>query len=216
MFFKEIIFKEYFIYEIEDNNGNSNTTSSILNDIPNIENLSYLELGLGMGWNFKRIICRDKTGVDNNEKRQDDELKTFLGTTDQFFEQCNKIFDIIFIDACHITEYVERDFNNSIKHSNKFIFLHDTIPVYESYSKPEFCDCGGFRILAYILKETNMKPLIWDEKFNMGLSLFYIPFEKVELTDFYKNLTYYEFMRIIKDYKLSTKEEIQQYIIERI
>jgi hypothetical protein len=93
-------------------------SSLIINNIDQIENYSYLELGVNDNINFYQIKCKDKFSVDMNGQAM------FTGTTDKFFEEFskNKKFDIIFIDANHNYDYVLRDFNNSIDHASKWIF----------------------------------------------------------------------------------------------
>ena len=55
---------------------------------------------------------------------------TFLGTSDEFFNQNNEKFDVIFIDGLHHYDQCQADAINSLKCLNKngFIFFHDFIP----------------------------------------------------------------------------------------
>ena len=82
---------------------------------------SYLEIGLGTGNVFRSIKCQTKYGVDPQygnfeyEKGIKCMIKpTHEMTSDEFFEQNKKTFDVIFIDGMHDSEYVQRDINNSI------------------------------------------------------------------------------------------------------
>lgn len=184
---------------------NEPTTYKILKDIPNIENLSYLELGLGDENNFRQIQCKDKLAVDiipNNY---------FIGTTDEFFKQNKKKFDIIFIDADHDIIQVIKDYNNSIDICNKFIFIHDMFPPTIIYTKKEFCS-DSYKLLAYFLYETSMKPIILKEE--LGLTLLYKPFKKVELNDYYLNLSYENFLILMMNQKLNSQQEFITYITE--
>lgn len=106
---------------------------------------TYLEIGLDDGYNFKRIECECKESVD--PYFQDDHSKydlTFNGdlpyeiksmltyrmTSDDFFKQNTKTYDIIFIDGLHTEEQVGRDIINSIKilNDNGLIVVHDCLP----------------------------------------------------------------------------------------
>lgn len=86
---------------------------------------SYLEIGCDHNQNFSRIKINKKVGVD--PKRGG----TFRGTSNQFFNQTKKTFDIIFIDGLHTEEQVLTDIENSLKHLNKngILLLHDCIPT---------------------------------------------------------------------------------------
>jgi hypothetical protein len=94
---------------------------------------SYLELGTFDGKNFRSVACDDKVSVDINGKG------TFTGTTDEFFAQNTRRFDVTFIDACHKAEQVRLDFNNAIKVTNRAIILHDCIPPTEYHCHPKEC-----------------------------------------------------------------------------
>lgn len=106
---------------------------------------TYLEIGLDDGYNFKRIECESKESVD--PYFQDDHSKydltfnddlpyeiksmlTYRMTSDDFFKQSTKTYDIIFIDGLHTEEQVGRDIINSIKILNNtgLIVVHDCLP----------------------------------------------------------------------------------------
>lgn len=99
---------------------------------------SYLEIGLGDGEVFQSIKCKNKYGVDpqfgNYEYHKGSECliqPTHQTTSDEFFEQNKKTFDVIFIDGMHDAEYVQRDINNSISCLNDggYIICHDMNPL---------------------------------------------------------------------------------------
>lgn len=94
---------------------------------------SYLELGTWNGKNFRAVSCLDKVSVDINGKG------TFTGTTDEFFAQNTRRFDVTFIDACHCLEFVTRDWNNAIQITDRAIILHDFIPPTEYHCHPKEC-----------------------------------------------------------------------------
>lgn len=111
---------------------------------------SYLEIGLDNGDNFKNIKCDLKESVDpffkedhkNGQDLQFDEdipdkikeMLTYRMTSDEFFEQNTKNYDIIFIDGLHLQEQVGKDIINSLKILNKngYIVVHDCLPGNES------------------------------------------------------------------------------------
>ena len=103
----------------------------------------YLEIGVSNGSTFCNVQCETKHGVDPNNKDV-----THPTTSDKFFENCNDIYDIIFIDGDHECYQVLRDIDNSIKHLNEngIIFIHDTKPhteLMQRYPQPEhLCERG--------------------------------------------------------------------------
>lgn len=183
-------------------------SSLIINHMPNIENFSYLELGVNDNKNFNEIKCNYKFSVDMNGKAM------FNGTTDEFFEKLpkHKRFDIIFIDANHDYDYVLRDFNNSINHATTWILLHDMIPKSIKFTRPELCS-DSFKILYYMLKETNFN--IYPMNNNFGLTLVKLPAEKIFPADEYRNITYDQFVEFMANRKTYSDEEIIE-ILNRI
>ncbi|MBL7738706.1 MAG: class I SAM-dependent methyltransferase [Chitinophagaceae bacterium] len=94
---------------------------------------SYLEIGVyDRSLNFNKILCSDKVCVDPAVSAGAD----FEGTSDEYFESCDRKFDLIFIDGLHHEEQVEKDFDNSLLHLNPggFIVLHDCNPALEKYT----------------------------------------------------------------------------------
>ena len=86
----------------------------------------YLEIGLGDGRNFKGVDCAEKYGVDPRQIKPTHQM-----TSDEFFKQNKKTFDVIFIDGMHEAGYAERDINNSISCLNEggYIICHDMNPL---------------------------------------------------------------------------------------
>jgi hypothetical protein len=127
-------------------NTNITSRSQIINQHSNI-NYKYLEIGVEYGETFNDVHFRDKTGVDPDPKFNVVNGKVYKLTSDDYFKQFNlndtssldsddiieeyPIFDIIFIDGMHQTEYVLKDINNSLKLlSNKgLIFIDDILPL---------------------------------------------------------------------------------------
>ena len=113
----------------------SKLTSLLINKI---NAKSYLEIGLGSGEVFKGVDCSEKYGVDPQygnfeyHKGIPCQIKpTHQMTSDEFFKQNKKTFDVIFIDGMHEAEYAERDINNSISCLNEggYIICHDMNPL---------------------------------------------------------------------------------------
>lgn len=113
---------------------------------------SYLELGVSHGQTLELMskLTTDYIGVDMIDIRHNKGTNIFVNTTDNFFAQNTRTFDMIFIDACHCIDYVIKDFENSIQclNHNGLIALHDTDPENESLLPKEFCsDSYKFREL---------------------------------------------------------------------
>ena len=89
----------------------------------------YLEIGCYKNDLFSKVQIKNKTGVDpvsgGNIKK----------TSDDFFKENKKKFDIIFIDGLHIYKQVKKDILNSIEclNNNGIILVHDCMP--DSLSK---------------------------------------------------------------------------------
>jgi len=72
-----------------------------------------------------------KVGVDPDPTYKEENI--ILKTSDVFFKENNKIFDIIFIDGMHQSEYVYNDFFNSINclTPKGSIVIDDVLPMNE-------------------------------------------------------------------------------------
>lgn len=90
----------------------------------NNKNFSYLEIGVQHETVFKEINTANKIGVDPISGG------THRMTSDEFFNQNEKFFDLIFIDGLHEYEQCKRDLLNSIKFLKQdgIIVFHDFIP----------------------------------------------------------------------------------------
>lgn len=87
----------------------------------------YLEIGVQNGHCFAEIDCENKVGVDPDTSS----AATVHLTSDEYFKESNKTFDIIFIDGLHHSKQVVRDIKNSLKALNKggTIVMHDCLPT---------------------------------------------------------------------------------------
>lgn len=84
----------------------------------------YLEIGTFKNDLFDYINCKDKIGVDPKSGGN------VRKTSDEFFSNNNKKFDLIFIDGLHTYDQVRKDIDNSLKviKDNGIILLHDCFP----------------------------------------------------------------------------------------
>ncbi|RZD41985.1 MAG: hypothetical protein CXT73_04010 [Methanobacteriota archaeon] len=124
---------------IQSENNLTNNTSliarhEVLNKIIDTYNYnSYLEIGVENGITFKNIKLdmSKKVGVDPDPTYKEENI--ILKTSDVFFKENNKIFDIIFIDGMHQSEYVYNDFFNSINclTPKGSIVIDDVLPMNE-------------------------------------------------------------------------------------
>ena len=102
---------------------------------------TYLEIGVESGYTFKNVhfLNANKVGVDPDPKFKDDNATIHKCSSDDFFLNNNnnnnnnnqKNFNVIFIDGMHQSEYVLRDFINSMNvlEENGSIFIDDIIPL---------------------------------------------------------------------------------------
>jgi len=100
---------------------------------------TYLEIGTQFGQCFKHINIENKICVD--PVKCFDEL-THEMTSDEFFEQNTKTFDIIFVDGLHLEHQSTKDIHNSIKvlNENGTIIAHDCLPQTEEFT--QLCHSG--------------------------------------------------------------------------
>lgn len=112
---------------------------------------TYLEIGLDNPLvNFAKIDCEHKDSVDpyfegthgaGDFGASAETILKYLKyhmTSDEFFAQSNKEYDIIFIDGLHTKEQVMKDIENALYHlkaSNVFIVVHDCLPRAEIYQR---------------------------------------------------------------------------------
>lgn len=176
-------------------------SSLIINNLPDIENKKYLELGVFDGKNFEQIKSIDKFSVDMNGNAM------FTGTTDEYFKNLSSSeqFDIIFIDANHDWDFVVRDFNNSIEHCKEWILMHDMIPPSRKYTKSYKCS-DSYKVLFHLLSKTKFD--IYPMNENFGFTLIRMPANKINLDHSDINLDYDDFVDFIKKQKLYNSSEI--------
>jgi len=94
----------------------------------------YLEIGnRDPKRNLDKIVCKDKTGVDPYPRGTCD----YKMTSDDFFEQNKRHYDLIFIDGLHTGEQVAIDICNALKilSDDGTIVLHDCNPPTEWHQR---------------------------------------------------------------------------------
>lgn len=94
----------------------------------------YLEIGVeDPARNYNAIVAPIKMAVDPNFIKFPKGL-SFSGTSDEFFEQNDRGFDLIFIDGSHEAGQVYRDVENSFRALlfGGTIVLHDCLPRNEA------------------------------------------------------------------------------------
>lgn len=97
------------------------------------EYTKYLELGVDNSKNFNKIRCNEKVGVDPAVGRYSYSNPTFKMTSDEFFEQNDEKFDIVFCDGLHESKQVYKDIVNSLEclRGGGVIVCHDMNPLEE-------------------------------------------------------------------------------------
>ena len=87
-------------------------------------NTKYLEIGCESNALFDSVACRDKTGVDPARGG------TERMTSDAFFAQNQKTFDVVFIDGLHHYEQVRKDAIAALDCLNEggWVAFHDMLP----------------------------------------------------------------------------------------
>lgn len=163
--------------------------------------LKYLEIGISSGTTFKQININKKYGVDPNPLYITDNI--YAISSDSFFNQNNKKFDIIFIDGLHHSDQVLKDFKNSILnlYIPGFIIFDDVLPINESeqdrkerpFGYPWTGDVWKF-IYFLILKYPNLKYNLHESSeqgFRSCLSIYFDKQINFDLNNFnYNNYNY--------------------------
>ena len=136
---------------------------------------SYLELGVYHGECFNQVAKyigkkENVIGVDSMQEPLLDGTLLKM-TTDEFFLNNTKTFDMIFIDADHTYESVKKDFYNSVKVLNPggIIILHDTDPFDDSLINPLYCG-DGYKIVED-LEKSDLYNIITLPLENEGISI---------------------------------------------
>lgn len=180
-------------------------SSTIINNIKNIEEYDYLELGVFDNKNFNSIKCLNKQSVDINGNVK------FTGTTDDYFNSLQEDikFDIIYIDANHDLDYVSRDYNNSVIRAKKWIIIHDMIPPNVKFTDSSLCS-DSYRLLYHLMTQT--ENLIYPLDNDFGLTFIKCPAKTVNIGCIDRDLNFNKFENFINSQKLYSNEEIVNII----
>lgn len=133
---------------------------------------TYLECGVDKHETFNDVLIELKECIDYDKKTN----ATYTMTTDMFFNCINKSYDIIFIDADHHCEFVDRDIKNALNHLNPggVIIMHDCHPI------DEYCQCDicredypwtGTVWKAYVKNRAELpyEMYVWDNDWGCGV-----------------------------------------------
>ena len=94
---------------------------------------SILEIGIEQGVTAAALELEDHVGVDPDPMEPGRPFTSFMGTSDAFFAQNNRQFDLVFVDGLHDRDQVLRDVENSLAclSDGGTIVLHDICPFDE-------------------------------------------------------------------------------------
>lgn len=128
------IFRECVNYFIKGKNKITyednfyNRIAFINKAISKFPDCNYLEIGVADSTTFNSIPLpsKNKIGVDPNPSNR----VTHRMTSDEFFKNNQKKFNVIFIDGLHVYEQCQRDCINSLKciEEGGIILFHDFLP----------------------------------------------------------------------------------------
>src|SRR6185437_11316218 len=92
---------------------------------------SYLEIGCDRDATFRRIVVDEKVGVDPARGG------TWRGTSDEFFAQNARRFDLIFVDGDHHAEQAWRDVCHALeaREPGGCVVCHDALPRSERQTR---------------------------------------------------------------------------------
>jgi len=165
---------------------------------------NYLEIGCDQNQLFSKVKIVNKIGVDPESGGN------IRKTSDDFFLNNSKKFDIIFIDGLHIYEQVKRDIINSINclEQNGIILIHDCMP--DSLAKqavPRFKMKWNGDVWKAIVDLRQSKELdiytceidegigVIKKEVNTEILKVNKPINKLKFRDYYDN--YHNYLRVI-------------------
>ena len=172
----------------------------------------YLEIGCDQDQLFSKIEIKNKIGVDPVSGG------TIRKTSDEFFKENNKKFDIIFIDGLHTYKQVKKDILNSVDclKENGIILVHDCMP--DSLSKqavPRYrmiWNGDVWKAIVDLRQDANLEIFTCEMDQGIGIikkekntSILEIkkPARSLKFKDYYAN--YKNFLRVISVEELKEK-----------
>ena len=172
----------------------------------------YLEIGCDQDELFSKIKIKNKVGVDPKSGGN------VRKTSDEFFKDNKKKFDIIFIDGLHTFKQVKNDILNSINclKEGGIILVHDCMP--DSLSKqavPRYrmiwngdvwkaiVDLRQREDLEIFTCEMDQGIGIIKKEKNSSILKIEKPIDNLKFKDYYSN--YREFLRVISVEELKKK-----------
>ena len=174
--------------------------ADILNSSLADTTLSYLELGCYIKTNFNKVKLPNKECVDTERRFN----PTYAMTTDSFFAQNKKKYDIVFIDANHDLPFVVRDYNNARNICNKMIVFHDMYPPNEQQTLPGYCS-DSYKLLSHFATN-NIECFTLNDDF--GLTIMFPNFDNVDYSSI-NQLSYSEFIDLkVKTYNKNEMVDI--------
>ena len=137
----------------------------------------YVEYGVRSGTSLMQVApyCEKVHGIDINpiEFTPPKNVTFYQMSTDDYTERilvAKPMIDMVFIDACHESNQVFKDFEGIYPHviEDGFIFLHDTYPYDQYMTVPHLCnDCYK---VPYMIKEKYNVELV-TLPFNPGMTI---------------------------------------------
>jgi len=138
---------------------------------------TYLEIGVGAGECFNRIVIADKLAVDPTPGFKDGRI--IITSSDDYFANCkpgeaDSKRDIVFIDGLHLAEQAFRDVENSFNIcSAKWVVIHDTNPKAKEFQtrKPSVATWQGDVWKAVAQLRWDQYLLIWTIDIEWGVTI---------------------------------------------
>jgi hypothetical protein len=164
----------------------------------------YLEIGCDRDQLFSRVNLENKIGVDPYSGGN------IRKTSDDFFINNNKTFDLVFIDGLHTYTQVKKDILNSVKflNTNGIILVHDCLPdTMSKQAVPRYkmqwngdvwkaiVDLRQDPDLDIYTCEMDQGIGIIKKNNNTSILKLSTPIDKLKFKDYYHN--YKEYMRVI-------------------
>jgi hypothetical protein len=171
---------------------------------------NYLEIGVQYGHNFRDINLPRKCKTAVDIKKQILDFEYFLDhetTSDEFFKQNTKKYDIIFIDGDHSFEQSYLDVTNALQCLNLegTIVCHDCYPTTEELASFSFMGTVYKTILKLRMTRTDLNIFVVNTDCGCGVIQRCAPQEKPPVQHDESLYVYKNFITRAKEY-LNLKE----------